>query len=183
MADNKQAQLTTAIAAALHEKLAPELSKIAESIAKLHVALSAISARLDILEQTFAAGGTPKKAVRTAAATGIAKVAAAKGEEKAPANSLLFFRKMLADDIDGARATYCSDENLAAVEGVAAVMKAAKVKDNSEKELAAWYSSVGNALWSARLNDDDKKEVKALFEAWKEAQARDASAVPLDAEE
>lgn len=183
MAD-KQTQLVSTIADALHVKLGPEFVALSTAIAKLNVSIQSVIARIEMIEHMANTGGAaPKKAVRTAAAAGAKKAAAGKGEVKIPSNALLFFRLMLEQDIDEARHTWCTDENIAMVETNATVAKAAKDKDKSDEKLGTYFSAVGAQLWTQLLSKEDKEEIKAKFLAWKEARERDAGEAPLEADE
>jgi len=182
MADKQQA-LVNSIADGVHAKLAPEIAKLSEQIAKLTVNGNATLARLETLESAVTSGGTTaKRAVRTGAA-GKGK-APAKGGAKGKAgandvdkvtNALLYCRYMLANDLDNAQATYGTEENLLEAEKDATVSKRDKDKDP-----AGYWSAVGAALWKTVLTDEQKEEIRAQFNAWKEGNARDGAEPQLD---
>jgi hypothetical protein len=183
MAD-KQTALVNSIADGVHAKMLPELTKLAEQIAKLTVSGNATLARLETLEATMASGGSaPKRTVRTGAATGAAKGGAKKPVGKKAAgsdtdkvtNALLFCRYMLANDLDSAQEVYGTEENLLEAEKDSTVAKRDKDKDPN-----GYWSAVGAALWKTVLSDEQKDEIRAQYNAWKEGNTRDGAEPQLD---
>jgi hypothetical protein len=184
MAD-KQKALVDSIAAGVQLVLVPSFEKLADQISRLAVNGNATLARLETLEAALGSGAAPaKRAVRAGtAAKGTAKKATPKkgaaGEATAKVtNALLYFRFAMANDLDDAQEVHGTPENLAEAEGDPTVAKRDK-----EKEPAAYWSAVGAALWKAVLSDEQKDEVRAQFNAWKEKAAREGSEEPLEEEE
>jgi len=181
---DKQAALVNSIADGVHAKMTPDLAKLAEQLTKMSVTSCAIMARLETLESAVGAGGAAsKRAVRTTGAAG------AKGGAKGPAgkkptgdagkvtNALLYFRYIMGQDLDDARETYATEENLLEAESDATVAKRDKDKDPS-----GYYSAVAAALWKSTLTDDQKTEIRNQFTAWKEEMARGGAGAQLDEE-
>jgi hypothetical protein len=193
MAD-KQAALVNALAEGTHAKISPEIAKLSEMIAKLTVTNAAMMARLEAVEGMLIGGADPaaKRTVKTAAApagkaaapagkaTTVAKKAAA-GAKKAGgteiSNVLLYFRHMMEMDLEDARATYGTPENLEAIANNATFLK-----QDESKDPAKYWSAAGAALWGAVLTEEDKKTVKTSFLAYKEGGARNENETPLDEE-
>lgn len=185
MADKQQAQaaLVNAIADGVHAKLATDFTKLAEQVSKLTVTCNSICVRLDTLDAAVATGGAAAK--RTVRGAGAAKGAAAKKTASKAAsaddeiakvtNSLLYFRYALKKDLDDYQATFGTEENVAEAEKDAAVGK--KDRDKNPEE---WWSAVGAALWKLVLSDEQKKEIRGHYDAWKENLNRDAAEPQLD---
>lgn len=192
----KQALLVDAIANGVQAKVAVDIKEaknalaaenkaLAVHLAQLQVVLHSILARMATLEAaTEAASVAPKRATRAATAGGAAKKPAAKaGGAKKPTaatgnvtNALLFFRKAMAEDINGIRGEYATQENLDEADTDNTVAKVSK--DDEGK----YYSAVGAYLWKTVLSEEQKAEMRAQFTAWKEDQQREQNEEPLDEE-
>jgi len=182
MAD-KQTALVDSIAAGVHARLAAEFKTQSEAQAKLMVTMGAILGRLEILE---AAGGAaaPKRAVRAGAGAAKKGAAAKAGAAKKAdndinkvTNTLLYFRYVMAKNLDEARDTYGTEEHLGEAEADATVSKKDRVKDEE-----GYFSAVGAFLWKTVLSDEQKDEMRTKFNAWKEQAARDDSEPQLEEE-
>ena len=134
-----------------------------------------------MLETTFTANGTAAKRAVKGAGKGPAGAKAAKkpvSDDDPMAkvtNSALFFRYNMINDIDGAREQWGTEDRLADAASDATVAK----RKNGEPE---WWGAVGTYIWRHSLNDEEKKEVKAAFDAMKEARTRDNTDAPLNEE-
>lgn len=182
----KQQLLVESIAAGVQTKLMPVLSEhgdqlkqLTQQLAKLHVTSNSIVARIETLESAVASGTGAKRAVR---AGGAAKTAAKKpagkkagGDVDKVTNALLYCRYIMAYDIDEARATYGTDENVREVENDSLVSKRDKVKDPEN-----YWSAVGAALWKTVLIDEQKEEIRTQFTAWKENLQREGADPQLE---
>ncbi len=180
MSESKQQNVAAALADGVAAKLAPSLATLADQNAKMSVTLSATLARLTAIEALLNDGGAgAKRQVRTAAAKPAAKGAAAK--DGAPnskvTNALLFFRFALANDLNGSRDEYATDDVL---EDAAA--DPAVAKKNKDTDPAGYYSVVGAFIWK-HMTEEKKGEIRAQFATWKEESAREATAPPLEEEE
>lgn len=168
----KQQLLVNSIANGVAQTLAPEFGKLAELAAKQSITINAVLARLELLEAAVGSGAAaPKRAVRAGPAkAGAAKAGAAKGGAKKGAgqdlskiaNALLYFRYILATDNSGARETYGTDENVAAVAGDASV-----AKQDVERDPEAYWSAVGAAIWKTCLTESQKEEIREAHKTWK----------------
>jgi hypothetical protein len=181
MAEKQQA-LVNAIADGVHAKTAPELAKLAEQVARMMVSVNGVLARLEVIESTVTAGGAPKRATRAGGAKAGAKKAAAKkgtaGDDKSKVtNALLYYRYSLANDLDDARATYGTDENIAEAEKDGTVQKR-----DIEKDPHGYWSAVGAALWKSVLSEEDKETIRASYTAWKEQALSDENGDQLNEE-
>lgn len=180
MAD-KQAALVDAIATGVKDKMSPEFKALADTLAKLTVTNNASLARLEVVESMLASGTTTaKKAVRTGAAASkkgatVGKKAAAGFEESKVKNTLLYFRHAMANNLDGLRDIYGTEENLAEAESDSSVSK----KDRNKDE-AGYFSAVGHFLWKATLTDEQKAEVKTLFTTWQAQNKQNEDQPQLD---
>lgn len=184
MADKQQA-LVNSIADGVHAKMTADIGKLTEQIAKLQVTSNAVLARLETLESTVNSGGTTaKRAVRTGGATKgaaakktTAKKGAAGDDKSKVTNALLYFRYSMANNLDDSQDTYGTEENLLEADKDATVQKRDKDKDPS-----GYWSAVGAALWKSVLTDEQKDEIRTLFNAWKEQAARDDADDQLEEE-
>ena len=168
MADQnkKQADLVESIALGTRNKLAADFKVVVEGIARLEVLVNGVATRVAVLEANSGGAAAPKRAVRAGAAAP-GKAADKKADGSKVANSLLYFRHILAFDLDSARDLYGTPENIAAVEAIDAVSK-----QNKDKDANAWWSAVGAAMWKLVLSDQQKDTVKTEFATWKEEMAR-----------
>ena len=153
---------------------------LADMIAKLEVAVSSMTARLEALEHMI--GQTnEKRPVRTAAPKAAkpdtaADTLLAETKTKCPANSLLFFKELIAND-QVQREKYSTDEYAALVEGA---NKWPKNFDHSKKD-ATYWKTYANILWGL-LDKVKKDEIKSMFEACK-SQQKGTEELPLEADE
>lgn len=175
---NKQAELSKNIAATLIELLVPIMDKqgkeMADHFAEIITRLGALEARFEVLESVSSGA---KKATKTTAgkAATAAKGKAAAGKGKAAAedprekvkNSMLYFRWALAND-EKFREEYVTAD---LQEVIDADENIAKKKDEKEKWLAA-----GSLLWKSHLTDDQKKEIRTLYNEWSKQREQDALA-------
>lgn len=173
MAD-KQTALVESIALGVHAKQAPDFKALTEGIAKIMVTSNALLARVETLESAVNSGGTTaKRAVRTGAVrTGAAAKA---GGAKKVTNALLYFRHVMANDLNDWRATYGTEENLGEAEKDATVSKQDRAKDE-----AGYFSAVGAYLWKTVLTDEQKDEIRTQFTARKEQTDRDDAKPQLE---
>lgn len=193
--------LVQAIVNGVHDKMAPEIAKLSALLAQQTSTLNAVLARMEVLEGLGGhAEPAAKRVVKTAAATGAAataapakaaapakkattpakKAAAAAAAAGAPKkmNILQYFRKMMAEDIEGARETYAPDE----VKTSAIVTENKSVQNQDEtKNPATYWSAVGNAIWTS-LSEEQKLTVRASYDAFRENGARDDTEEPLNEE-
>jgi hypothetical protein len=186
MADNKQAALIDAISKGVTAAQAPTLEKVLSQLAQIQVSVNAATARIAVLEDALGSGaGAAKRQVRAA---GGAKKPAGKpaGGAKKPAgdpskvsNALLFFRYAMGPgNLEGFRDTYATDENVADAKENATV-----AKQNEAKDPDAFYSAVAHYLWTSKLADDEKEQIRSQFGQWKDESAREAADPPLEEEE
>lgn len=183
-AADKQAILVGAISDGVKTGLASEFAGLTKELAKLSVSNNAILARIEVLESVLAGGSAAKRTVRTGApAKGAAKRPAAKkggssDDKQKVTNALLYFRYALANDLDDARETWGTEENIAAAEQDALVSKRVGTK---ETDPSSYWSAVGAALWKT-CTSEQKDETRSKFLAWKESTARDEGDEPLQEE-
>lgn len=167
--ETKHNALAEAIAKICAEKVNPE-------IAKLAVELGAIRSRLDMMESITPPKRQPRTSAKPASAKGGAK-SATKSTEAKVTNALLFFRYALKNDLEGFRETYADDDAIETVASSDQVVKKDRTKDEAD-----YFSAVGAALWKG-LGDEQRKEVRTRFDAWKQDQSRDNDPAPLEEEE
>ena len=166
---------TKGVAAAL----SAQNKDIAEKLAQQSVILGTILARVEALDAAMATMGTAAPAKRAVRATAAGKPAAKKAGGSKVTNTLLYFRHAMETDLNEARATYLTDDNLAAAAADATVAKKDITKDEG-----AYYSAVGNFIWKT-LTEAQKEEIRAEFTAWKSANehaAADATQLEEDQE-
>ena len=163
--------------ASVKEAVNASNANLAGTLSELGVAISSMTARLDALERIISQTNE-KRPVRTAAPKAAKPEADAPPEAKTkyPANSLLFFKDLIANNQEQ-REKYSTDEYAALVEGSG---KWPKNFDHSKKD-AAYWKSYANILWGL-LDKTKKDEIKAMFEACK-SQQPGTEELPLELDE
>jgi hypothetical protein len=179
----KQSQLIDSISTGVHNKLASEFKALSDQNAKLAVTINALLARVATLEEAVNSGTSVKRTVRTAGAVKkvsvtVAKQKNANDDRPRVTNSLLYFRYLMAHDIDGAREEYGTEENLLETKSDPTVAKRDSVKDEVN-----YWSAVGNAIWKLVLSDEQKSTIRVQHNAWKEDAARNEAEPQLEAED
>lgn len=156
-ADERQAQLTVVI----QNAFAPMLAKMEGQLAQCNISINSVISRLDGLEAIIGKGGAGA-AKKTTKASGGKKPAKKAGEPPKLTNSLLYFRWACSTD-EETRNRFLPAETVDALRDHEALKK----KDD-QKDPEGWWSALANQAWRSHLSDDDKSEVKGLYQAYKE---------------
>lgn len=180
-AESKQAELAKSLSATILADLQPQLEKIlgaiTDNFAELTTRVCAIEARLEVIEASCSGG---KKATKTSTAKGgkastdkksAGKKAAEDPRDKVK-NSMLYFRWAWAND-EEFHSTYCTDDIQDALDGDDNL---AKKKDAKERRLAE-----GTLVWKTHLTDEQKKDVRTLFNDWSKQREKEGMDDQLDA--
>ena len=173
----------SAIADGVHNRQSEEFAELTKQIAQLSVTSNTILARLELLD---AASGSvaPKRSVRSASSKAAPAKSGAKKTTASPVskitNALLFFRYIMAQDLDGARATYGGEADGYAVIPDEVLANAA-VSKHAADSVEQW-SSAGSVIWSSILSVEQKAEIRAQFANWKNSAERDAAEPQLSEE-
>lgn len=178
-AESKQQQLYNGVAKAVFTQIKPLFDELktaqATQNSDMKVTLSALSARLEMLEEQMKSGGGPKRPAKTGTRkAAVGKAADAKPENEDPAdkvkNAMLFSRWAMAHDADrlsafitpAAQTIFDADDSCAK-------------KDGTERKMAE-----GAILWKKVLTKDQQDEVRQIFKTWQEERARGAMDGQLD---
>lgn len=179
-AGSKQADLAKSLAltvvADLKETLTASSTAMADNFAEVVTRLGAMEARLEVIE-TACSGA--KKVTKTAAKGSAAAAKKATGGKKAVAddprekvkNSMLYFRWAWAHDPEF-HETYVTDDIREALDADANLLKK---KDPVERMLAE-----GTSVWKLFLTEEQKKEVRTLFNEWQAQREKEDMEPQLD---
>lgn len=148
------------------QSIAKGVDELTAQIADIQVTLSMIAARVFVAtegtapDSTTPAAGAPvgAPAPKRAGGAGSRAKPAAADKEKIPANSLLFYRQQVANNVEDVRDTITPADLATAEEQVGA---------KQEKGSTAWWSAIAAAVWAKCLTDKDKASWKARYDTYK----------------
>lgn len=159
------------------------LEPIIENYTKLFVTCTAISARMETLEQALNSGNiASKRAVRTTATKNVnksnPKIMGGTGSDPSKVtNAMLYFRHLYYYDRENVRSIYITPEKIEELKNNPQANKVSREEDENQ-----YFSNMSGEVWKS-LHDDIRAKFRNQYKNWHEENIRNKANPPLEEEQ